>query len=258
MFGGRTVQSHGKGQYKGKSERPSIVLEAVADYNTWIWHNRFGFAGTLNDINVWDQSSLLRKFLDGSFTDGLDFQFRIGNDTFGKLYVLVDGIYPELSRFVKAIQEVPISKDEKVFLTTKWQELFRKCVERAFGVLCHKFQILSRPMEQLYEEEIRNVVDTCIILHNMMVETRLHQNEDENQDDEDFDEPLDVPLLRLNIPIVDPPVPTITQRLQSISLQWPNDDTNAAKTEAIKEAMLDHCTGLQDKWKALYNHNEHF
>jgi Plant transposon protein len=55
-----------KGQYKGKGERPSIILEAVADYTTWIWHNRFGFAGMLNDINVWDQSSLLRSFLDGT------------------------------------------------------------------------------------------------------------------------------------------------------------------------------------------------
>jgi Plant transposon protein len=98
----------------------------------------------------------------------MDFQFVVGNDTFKKLWVLVDGIYPELSRFVKSLK-VPVGRDQQLF--TKWQESCRKCVERASGILRRKFQILSRPMEQLYEEDIRNIVDTCIILHNMLVET---------------------------------------------------------------------------------------
>jgi hypothetical protein len=29
-----------------------VILEAVADYDPWIWHSFFEMAGTHNDINV--------------------------------------------------------------------------------------------------------------------------------------------------------------------------------------------------------------
>jgi len=45
-----------QGQQRGKEKKPSIVLEAMADYNLWIWHACFGWAGSLNDINIWDRS----------------------------------------------------------------------------------------------------------------------------------------------------------------------------------------------------------
>eukprot|EP00804_Cyclotella_cryptica_P020934 CCRYP_009261-RA/>CCRYP_009261-RA protein AED:0.36 eAED:0.33 QI:11/0/0/1/0/0/2/0/81 len=32
-----------KGQFEGKEGFPTIGLEAVSDYNLWIWHNAFGF-----------------------------------------------------------------------------------------------------------------------------------------------------------------------------------------------------------------------
>jgi hypothetical protein len=89
----------------------------------------------------------------------------------------------------------------------------------------------------------------------------LQRNEEENQhwyevrDDED--EPLEVPLLRLNIPVVEPPVPTIKHRLQAIALQWP-DESNPVKTEAIKVAMEEHFVGLRSEWDALYNRKDHF
>jgi hypothetical protein len=34
----------------------SVFLEAVADYDLWIWHAFFGMAGTNNDINVLQRS----------------------------------------------------------------------------------------------------------------------------------------------------------------------------------------------------------
>jgi hypothetical protein len=52
-----------QGQFKGKEKSPTIVVEAFADYNLWIWHDAFGYAGTLNDINIWEQSPLLRTLL---------------------------------------------------------------------------------------------------------------------------------------------------------------------------------------------------
>ncbi|XP_068309908.1 uncharacterized protein [Pyrus communis] len=40
------------GQFKGRHNKPTIVLEAVASYDTWIWHAFFGIPGSNNDINV--------------------------------------------------------------------------------------------------------------------------------------------------------------------------------------------------------------
>ncbi|XP_074374498.1 uncharacterized protein LOC141714901 [Apium graveolens] len=44
------------GAYSGRKGRPTIILEAVASYDTWIWHAFFGVPGAQNDINVLGQS----------------------------------------------------------------------------------------------------------------------------------------------------------------------------------------------------------
>ena len=54
------------------------------------------------------------------------------------VWFLVDGIYPELARFVKTVSE-PMSPATRSY--TKWQEGSRKSIERAFGVFGRKFQI---------------------------------------------------------------------------------------------------------------------
>jgi Plant transposon protein len=54
-----------QGSQTGKEGKPTIVLEAFADYNLWFWHHSFGWPELPNDINIWDQSSLLKSFLDG-------------------------------------------------------------------------------------------------------------------------------------------------------------------------------------------------
>ena len=54
------------GQYVGKEKEPAIILEAIASYDTWIWHAFFGLPGTLNDINVLDQSPVFQRIQDGT------------------------------------------------------------------------------------------------------------------------------------------------------------------------------------------------
>jgi hypothetical protein len=51
------------GMYCGKSRDPTIVLEAVASQDLWIWHCFFGLPGTLNDINVLQRSHLFKKLI---------------------------------------------------------------------------------------------------------------------------------------------------------------------------------------------------
>lgn len=60
--------------------------------------------------------------MDGAF-DNIEIDsgailWKIGNDWFNKSYVWVDGIYPQYSRFVKAIKH-PASKEENNF--NNWQ-----------------------------------------------------------------------------------------------------------------------------------------
>jgi hypothetical protein len=119
-----------KGQFEGKEGYPTIGLEAVADYNLWIWHNAFGFPGSLNNINIWDRSPLLKSMLDGSH-DNIDFTFNIGGEEFDQLYYCVDGIYPSLSWFLATINNPTAVLDS--FYAPK-QEDWRKSIERAFGV----------------------------------------------------------------------------------------------------------------------------
>nr|GEX04008.1 protein ALP1-like [Tanacetum cinerariifolium] len=53
------------GQYgRGDKKYPTIMLEAVASQDLWIWHAFFGIAGANNDINVLDNSPLFDDLLD--------------------------------------------------------------------------------------------------------------------------------------------------------------------------------------------------
>ena len=43
-----------------------------------------------------------------------------------------------------------------------------------------KFQIAVRKIEQWYVEDIKKIIESCVILHNMMVEERMDRGEQEN------------------------------------------------------------------------------
>ncbi|XP_050242112.1 uncharacterized protein LOC126691075 [Quercus robur] len=54
-----------KGQYSGHIHEPTIVLEAVASYDLWIWHAFFGLPGSNNDINVLERSPIFSELEQG-------------------------------------------------------------------------------------------------------------------------------------------------------------------------------------------------
>ena len=69
-----------KGQFtRGDQRKPTIMLEAVASIDFWIWHTFFGVAGSNTDINVLDQSPLFNDVLNG-FT--LNVHFVINGTTY--------------------------------------------------------------------------------------------------------------------------------------------------------------------------------
>ncbi|XP_056848834.1 uncharacterized protein LOC108836391 [Raphanus sativus] len=153
-----------KGQYSRGSDKPTIVLEAVASYDLWIWHAFFGPPGTCNDINVLDQSPVFDDIIQGYAPQ---VTFSVNGRQYHMAYYLTDGIYPKWATFIQSIRlpQVP-----KAILFAKKQEGVRKDVERAFGVLQARFAIVKNPVLFWDKDKIGKIMRACIILHNMIVE----------------------------------------------------------------------------------------
>jgi hypothetical protein len=163
-IGWKNCPRHLKGQYtRGDHRVPTIMIEAVASQDLWIWHSFFGPPGSNNDINVLNQSPLYLSERNGTAPDS---SFSVNGRNYKRGYYLTDGIYPRWSTFVKAYPH-PVDPKEKKF--KKLQESARKDVERAFGVLKGKWAILSRPLRPFTKAKIGKIVYTCCILHNMII-----------------------------------------------------------------------------------------
>lgn len=172
---------------RGDIGASTIMLEAVASHDLQIWHAYFGVAGSNNDINVLNQSTLFTQLLQGR---ALEVEFTVNANVYKKGYYLADGIYPEWATLMKTI---PLPQCEKDKRFTQHPESARKDVERAFGVLQRRFAIIRNPARLWDRSALADFMYACVILHNMIVE-------DERDDyqvryDLDYDEGIDpVPL----------------------------------------------------------------
>ncbi|XP_048610064.1 uncharacterized protein LOC125585307 [Brassica napus] len=152
------------GQYAGRSGSPTIILEAVADYDLWIWHAYFGLPGTNNDINVLESSHLFSNLAQ---CIAPPVHYVIQGKEYNMGYYLADGIYPKWSTIVQTIDEL-VGPKKKYFAAQ--QEACRKDVERAFGVLQSCFAIVKGPVRFWKKKVLHDIMTTCIILHNMIIE----------------------------------------------------------------------------------------
>ncbi|KAL9450006.1 hypothetical protein AB3S75_011859 [Citrus x aurantiifolia] len=78
------------GQYAGRNGTPTIILEAVADYDIWIWHVHFSLPGSNNDINMSETSHLFAN-LASSITHLA--HYVIKGNKYNMSYYLANGIY---------------------------------------------------------------------------------------------------------------------------------------------------------------------
>jgi hypothetical protein len=88
-------------------------------------------------------------------------------------YYLVDGIYPEWATLVKTIRN-PEGRAEAEF--AKAQEASRKDIERYFGVLQARFAIVRGPSHFWDKGTLHDIMTTCVILHNLIIEDEKHLN----------------------------------------------------------------------------------
>ena len=117
----------------------SIILEAIVDQSLWNWHAFFGTAGSNNDINVLQRSSLVKKILSGEYDN---ISFDVNSRRYSKYYLLADDMYPKWSIFVQFIKDPQGEKRKKKENANK-QEATRKDVKRCFGVLKARWSILQ-------------------------------------------------------------------------------------------------------------------
>jgi hypothetical protein len=80
-----------RGQFTGHHGVPTMILEAVASYDLRIWHAYFGVAGSNNDINVLNRSTLFISTLKG---EAPRVQYNVNGRQYDTGYYLADGIYP--------------------------------------------------------------------------------------------------------------------------------------------------------------------
>jgi Plant transposon protein len=164
------VRLAGQSKVYSDGGKKTLVLEAIADANLYIWYSFFGECGSLNDLNILDKSSTVGSILSETFNVSVE-PYTLNVFTRDWMYFLADVIYPDWSIFVKTIRRA-VTTMEEVFKTS--QESTRKDIERAFGVLVKCFHYLKRPLLYWYLKDTKSILDCCIIMHNMIVEYRRH------------------------------------------------------------------------------------
>ncbi|XP_062230181.1 uncharacterized protein LOC133927809 [Phragmites australis] len=177
------------GSFTGHINSPTIILEALASQDLWIWHAFFGMPGWLNDINVLHCSHLLDN-LAASVAPHV--QYSINGHQYNMGYYLADGIYPEWATFVKPIS-CPLGRKWQHFVVQ--QAAVQKDVERAFEVLQSWFPIVQGATRIWDQETLHNIMTACIIMYNMIIENERPDGEVEHVYDGTGDhvEPLHTP-----------------------------------------------------------------
>ena len=156
-------------QYKGQKGK-GCVAEMCCGHDLWIWHLFCGNPGSLNDINILQRSPLLRAVYNGTMPS---VEFLVRGTVYSQGFWLADGIYPEMEIFVTGFR-IPNNPVDQNF--TSWQESARKDIERAFGVLQSRWAILKTPGRQWDRQYLDNILECCVVLHNMIVEDEYDQH----------------------------------------------------------------------------------
>jgi hypothetical protein len=88
------------GQYSGKEGKPTVILEAVATHNLWIWHAFFGLLGKLNNITILDRSPIFQKAQAGL---AVLFHYQVNGNKYQHGYYITNGIYPKYAKLIQSI-----------------------------------------------------------------------------------------------------------------------------------------------------------
>jgi hypothetical protein len=126
--------------------------------------------GSLNDINVLQRSHIFSNLVSDK---AQACNYTVNGHEYNMGYYLADRIYSEWATLVKTIRN-PEGRAEAEF--AKAQETVQKDIERAFGVLQARFAIVRGPSRFWDKGTLQDIMTTCVILHNMIIEDEKHLN----------------------------------------------------------------------------------
>jgi Plant transposon protein len=143
-------------------------MGVICDGSLWIWHAFFGCPGFYNDINILNCSPLFSDVLAGNFLQlHLRFISKVLSSN-GSIGSSSESIRDGVALF----RHFETQKNRIKNIIDDRQDAVRNSVERVFGVLCKRFNILYQPSRLHYVATMRSVVLACVILDNMIVEVR--------------------------------------------------------------------------------------
>ncbi|XP_028092087.1 uncharacterized protein LOC114292344 [Camellia sinensis] len=113
--------------------------------------------------------------------------YTINGHNYNMGYYFVDGIYPQWATLVQTISSIQGAKKKHFAMM---QESTRKDVERAFGVLQSRFEIIGGAVRFWDPKMLGNIMKSYIILHNMIVEDERDEHLDFDYDTSSTNSPV--------------------------------------------------------------------
>ena len=221
-----------KGQYQNSrvSKMATIQCEGWCDHDLYCWSWFSGRPGTNNDLNVLARSPLFQNIFSEQFSLSVTDGYNINQHGMPHhlLYFLGDGIYPTWPIFA-----VPISSTDNPF-ERKYsfqQKSVRKDVERLFGVLHSRFEILRRENRRWQLGETIRISNACVILHNVIIRIRQEaQGPSEQATSDHVDCMMSTQETRMEQSATD-----LQRNIDDNSAQNYADDTNEADRLLIRD-----------------------
>ena len=146
-----------------------------ADYK-FLWVNA-GASGSSSDAQIFNHSKLKRRIENGTL--GLPPPEPLGPGGPNLHYFLLgDDAFAPMPWLVKPYSRHQLTREEKI---AKYRiSRGRRVVENSFGILVKRFRVLLTTMEQR-PKVVRDIVLTCVVLHNMLRSHRGEQTDHPHQ-----------------------------------------------------------------------------
>ena len=158
----------------------SIVMLALVDGQYKFRWVDVGTAGSCSDAQIFNASQLKRKIDDGSigFPDPAPIT-QGGRDV--PYFILVDDAFALKTWLMKPYGKRMLTREERIANYTISRG--RRVVENVFGILVSRFRVM-RPTPL---ETVREVVFTCVVLHNILRSQYQgkHGGQQPGEDDDD-------------------------------------------------------------------------
>lgn len=143
--------------YSSKLE--TICCDVWCFHELYFWHYFSWRPVTKNDFNVFAGSQLMREIQEGlyNFKNSKCYSIRNAGRLWHLYYFILDGLYPSWPIFSKPMHQASNRAQVKY---SERQESVRKYVERLFGVLQSRFEIISQELGCSDTEDIVLILNT--------------------------------------------------------------------------------------------------